>query len=227
MRDRRLPSRLLFSLTDVYEKEVSENRGDSDSMTQTFFARREGGENTRAIWSRLPLFWRFQLAGWAAFVPLTFPLRVVIPGALLLSFIRDGSSFALTLGMWVIYRRFLNEQNRYRAIVPVVTVVCLTAGLLQTGFLLLFHDIFPLEKEVFFITSVEFSLFYERTAILVCWSLLYFGIKQMRDGMERELRLSLVESEKRGAELKLLRAQMNPHFLCNSLTTIEARLGRQ
>ena len=185
----------------------------------------------RAIWSRLPLFWRFQLAGWAAFVPLTFPLKVVlagtIPGALLLSFIRDGSSFALTLGMRVIYRRFLNEQNRYRAIVPLVTVVCLTAGLLQTAFLLLFHDIFPLEKEVFFITSVEFSLFYEGTALLVCWSLLYVGIKQMSDGMERELRLSLVESEKRGAELKLLRAQMNPHFLFNSLTAIEAGLGKQ
>jgi len=49
----------------------------------------------------------------------------------------------------------------------------------------------------------------------------------MRDGMERELRLTLVESEKRGAELKLLRAQMNPHFLFNSLTCIEAGLGRQ
>jgi dihydroxyacid dehydratase/phosphogluconate dehydratase len=34
----------------------------------------------------------------------------------------------------------------------------------------------------------------------------------MRDGMERELRLILVESEKRAAELKMLRAQMNPHF---------------
>ena len=84
-----------------------------------------------------------------------------------------------------------------------------------------------MEQEVFFITSVEFSLFYERTALLVCWSLLYVGIKQMRDGMERALRLSLVESEKRGAELKLLRAQMNPHFLFNSLTAIEAGLGKQ
>jgi LytS/YehU family sensor histidine kinase len=187
--------------------------------------------NLRAILSRLPLFWRFQLAGWAVFVPLTFPLKVMlagtIPRALLLSFIRDGSSFALTLGMWVIYRRVLNKQTRYRVIVPVVTVVCLTAGLLQTGFVLLFHDIFPLEREVFLITSVEFSLFYERTAILFCWSLLYVGIKQMRAGMERELRLSLVESEKRGAELKLLRAQMNPHFLFNSLTSIEAGLGKQ
>jgi hypothetical protein len=86
--------------------------------------------NSRAIWSRLPLFWRFQLAGWAAFVPLTFPLKVVlagtIRGALLLSLIRDGSSFALTLAMRAIYRRFVNEQNRYRAIVSVVTVVWLT-----------------------------------------------------------------------------------------------------
>jgi hypothetical protein len=107
--------------------------------------------NLHAIWSRLPLFWRFQLPGWAAIVLLTFPLKVVlmgtIPGAILLSLIRDGSSFALTLGMRVIYRRFLKEQNRYPIIVPVVIVVCLTAGLLQTGFLLLFHDIFPLEKE--------------------------------------------------------------------------------
>jgi two-component system, LytTR family, sensor kinase len=199
-------------------------------MMQTPTAWHDVG-NLRATLSRLPLFWRFQLAGWAVFIPLTFPLKVMlagtIPGALLLSFVRDGSSFALTLGMWIIYRRVLNKQNRYRVIVPVVTVVCLTAGLLQTGFVLFFRDIFPLEREVFFITSVEFSLFYERTAILFCWSLLYVGIKQMRDSMERELRLTQVESEKRGAELKLLRAQMNPHFLFNSLTLIEAGLGKQ
>jgi hypothetical protein len=80
---------------------VSENRGDMDTM-QTLCERRKDGEKNRAIWSRLRLFWRFQLAGWAAFVPLTFPLKVVLAStilrALLLSFIRDGSSFALTLG---------------------------------------------------------------------------------------------------------------------------------
>ena len=148
----------------MFSERRSRRRGaGEDNMMQASGEPCHNVGNLRAIWSRLPLFWRFQLAGWAAFVPLTFPLKVVlagtIPGALLLSFIRDGSSFALTLGMRVIYRRFLNDQNRYRAIVPVVTVVCLTAGLLQTGFLLLFRDIFPLEKEVFFITSVEFSLF--------------------------------------------------------------------
>lgn len=200
-------------------------------MRQVSGERRKGGGSVRSLWSHLPLFWRFQLAGWAAIVLLTFPLKVAlagsIPGALVLSLIRDGSSFALTLGMWVIYRRLLREQTRYCAIVPVVTGVCLSAGILQTGLFLLLHDIFPLEKEIVFIRSVEFSLFYERTAVLVCWSLLYVGIKRMRDGMQRELRLSLLESEKRGAELKLLRAQMNPHFLFNALTTIEAASEKQ
>ncbi len=74
--------------------------------------------NLRAIWSRLPLFWRFQLAGWTAFVPLTFPLKVVlagtIPGALLQSFIRDGSSFALTLGMRVNHPYPRRRRQRLR-----------------------------------------------------------------------------------------------------------------
>jgi transcriptional regulator with XRE-family HTH domain len=105
-----------LSLADVFGEEISKKRGAcEDSMMQA-------SGDLRAIWPRLPLFWRFQLAGWAVFVPLTFPLKLVlagsIPGALFLSFIRDASSFALTLGMRVIYRRFLNEQNRYRAIVP-------------------------------------------------------------------------------------------------------------
>jgi sensor histidine kinase YesM len=185
----------------------------------------------RAILSRLPLFWRFQLAGWAVFVLLTFPLKVVlvgaIPEALLVCFIRDGSSFALTLAMRVIYHRFLRKETGHVGIVPLVTIVCLTGGLLQTGFFLLFHDLFPLQQGVLYIKSIEFSVFYERTGLLISWSLLYVGIKQMRDGMERDLRLSLIESEKREAELKLLRAQMNPHFLFNSLTSIEAGLGKQ
>jgi sensor histidine kinase YesM len=196
-------------------------------MRQVSGERRKGGGSVRSLWSHLPLFWRFQLAGWAAIVLLTFPLKVALAGSIPGALIRDGSSFALTLGMWVIYRRLLREQTRYCAIVPVVTGVCLSAGILQTGLFLLLHDIFPLEKEIVFIRSVEFSLFYERTAVLVCWSLLYVGIKQMRDGMQRELRLSLLESEKRGAELKLLRAQMNPHFLFNALTSIEAASEKQ
>lgn len=49
----------------------------------------------------------------------------------------------------------------------------------------------------------------------------------MLDGIKRDLRLLSIESEKRGAELQLLRAQMNPHFLFNALNTIQSGIGRQ
>src|SRR4029077_19356407 len=105
-------------------------------MTQTLLERGKDGEGTRGLWSHLPLFWRFQLAGWAAFVLLTLPLKVAligtISGALLLSVIRDGSSLALTLIMRVIYRRFLREQNRHHRTILLVSIVCLAGGLLQT-----------------------------------------------------------------------------------------------
>jgi sensor histidine kinase YesM len=225
------PARSLLFFSEVFGKAASQRAVDGNIVRQASGGRRKDRRSVRSIWSHLPLFWRFQLTGWAAIVLLTFPLKLAlagsIPGALVLSLIRDGSSFALTLGMWGIYRKLLREQTRSRAIVLLVTGVCLMAGILQTGLFLLLHDIFPLEKEIVFIRSVEFSLFYERTAVLVCWSLLYVGIKRMRDGMQRELRLSLLESERRGAELKLLRAQMNPHFLFNALTTIEAASGKR
>ena len=48
----------------------------------------------------------------------------------------------------------------------------------------------------------------------------------MRDGMERELQLILVESEKRGAELKMLRAQNAPAFSSMFVRLLEATIMR-
>src|SRR6476619_3473316 len=83
-------------LLPMFSERRSPRRGaGEDSMMQASGEPCHNLGDLRAIWSRLPLFWRFQLPGWAAIVLLTFPLKVVlmgtIPGALLLSFIRDGS----------------------------------------------------------------------------------------------------------------------------------------
>ena len=64
---------------------------------------------TTGIIKRLPLFWRFQIGGWLAFMAFSFPLNSVVladvPNSIIFSASRDGLGFFLTLGMREIYRR--------------------------------------------------------------------------------------------------------------------------
>jgi LytS/YehU family sensor histidine kinase len=66
-----------------------------------------------------------------------------------------------------------------------------------------------------------------RSMLFFAWSMLYFWIKALHEARERELRLSRAETRQREAELQMLRAQINPHFLFNSLNTVIAGLGRE
>jgi two-component system LytT family sensor kinase len=56
--------------------------------------------------------------------------------------------------------------------------------------------------------------------IYICWSCLYFGIKfyqAMQEASQRELKANALAHE---AQLKMLRYQLNPHFLFNTLNAI-------
>lgn len=179
----------------------------------------------------MPVFWRFQLGGWLAFTVFSFPLKWVIlesvPGSVLVSLYRDGLGFILTLGMRQIYRRVYHRKMRPLAVAGIVSAVSLAGGTVLTLFSLIFHHMFDFEEEKIFATSVIFAIFYFRTGLCAGWSLLYFAIKLMRDEMKRELQLARAESKQHSAEMRLLRAQMNPHFLYNALNAIIAEIGKQ
>lgn len=171
------------------------------------------------FWSRLSMFWRFQLAGWAAFIVATFPLKVEltsgVPVALFLVLIRDGSSFLLTLALAVFYRRFWSEKASQMA--ALIITGCIVAGVLQNGLFYLLRDLVPMTSEIFWNRSMIFSVFYERTGLLFAWSFLYFGVRHFTDGIQKRLQLALLE-------IQMLRAQMNPHFLFNALNTLKATI---
>lgn len=168
------------------------------------------------IWSKLPLFWRFQLAGWTAFVVVTLPLKFDlmggVSGAFLLCVVRDGSSFLLTVALRSLYRAFWSNKGGNMALLMILA--CTGAGIIQCGLFYPPREILPLESEVFRNRSMVF-VFYERTGLLFGWSFLYFGIRHFIEGTEKRLQLALLE-------IQMLRAQMNPHFLFNALNTLQA-----
>jgi signal transduction histidine kinase len=171
--------------------------------------------------SRMPLFWRFQLIGWAVFIAASFPLKLDLMGsfsaAFLLCLTRDGTSFLLTLGLRLIYRKYWSEN--FVVVAALIIAACTLGGLSQIAFFSLIRDFVPESGEIFPSRLMEFSLFYERTGLLYAWSFLYFGVRHAIEGVQRKLKLALLE-------IQMLRAQMNPHFLFNALNTVLADIGK-
>lgn len=161
--------------------------------------------------------------GWTAFAIMAFPVNLLLSGtvaAALCSFIvRNGFSFAITLAMRAIYARVYQNHKEPGWIAVTVGIVSVAAGLLQLPFHYFLGNLFPFEEKTIFDQSIYLAIFYYRTGLFTCWSLLYFGIRQMREGIERDLRLALLE-------IQMLRAQMNPHFLYNAFNTLLADAGK-
>jgi hypothetical protein len=72
------------------------------------------GKVLGGIWDRIPLFWRFQLVGWLAFMIFSSPSKWVmletIPTSVLVPLYRDGLGFLISIGMREICRRCYSEK---------------------------------------------------------------------------------------------------------------------
>lgn len=122
----------------------------------------------------------------------------------------DGASIALTFGLRAVYIRLTRRSDEFFWLGIAVVVLCICGGFLQAILHWFVGDIFPSEHRTIFGNSVALGIFYFRFGVLVCWSLLYLFIERQREESERELRL--------------LRAQMNPHLLSNAMQHIQAEL---
>jgi len=173
-------------------------------------------------------FWFLQMAGWGGFLVLQAAIRTYIfhdaGKAVIITMIMDPCAFLLTLAMRACFRRMgIFTFNRWQ--VALGAVLCSLAAAAVMGSI--WHGIILLtDWELIFATQANLRLIpmFYYFVILTAWSYLYFWLGAEKRADEEYERAIQAESETLRTELKFLRAQLDPHFLCNVLNGIVAEI---
>jgi len=162
-------------------------------------------------------FWPLQCGGWIGYS--IIPLGAWLAGGLhspdyvWLAFTRGASGFVLTSALRPLCRRLFEARLHYAALLPLLVVASLFLGILELEAIRGIGALLGIASSGLEEGSVNTGLVMLRSIVLLLWFLLYFGVKSLQQSAKKE-------HEFRDAEARLLRSQMNPHFLFNALTTI-------
>ena len=167
------------------------------------------------------LFWSLHAAGWAAYgitqyfgallyeKPASYA-RVIVVSAL--------AGFVLSMPMRYIYQRLSNRQPRTMILGVLATCYVTALGL---------RFVINLSYKTFVEPDWQARTLFEffggalsTTYLLLCWSVLYFGIKFYESQRKQEEAMLKAVALAQEAQLKMLRYQLNPHFLFNTLNAI-------
>ncbi|MBU2033391.1 MAG: histidine kinase [Alphaproteobacteria bacterium] len=165
-------------------------------------------------------FWYLQLGGWGG----AFLLRAISAFAneqaldfVVILLIQAVTGFSLSLILSVIYRQLINRR-------PLVTWSSTALALALAVGIHAFIDSWVLDLarpsgETDFVRLFVGIYFYDLT-LLGAWSALYYAINYFLQVEEQADRLERLEMQATSAQLEMLRYQLNPHFLFNTLNSI-------
>jgi two-component system LytT family sensor kinase len=177
--------------------------------------------------NRAALFWTLHIGGWLAYAVSQYVGSLLydtkyehMSGYLTVILIAAASGFLLSLELRYIYRRLWTRSPR--VIVAVALVSCYLFALIwrvivNSAVLRYMSDQMDWDVQ----SGLEFfAQAMSSTYLLLCWTGIYFGIKyyeSLQQQREATLRAATLAQE---AQLKMLRYQLNPHFLFNTLNAI-------
>lgn len=165
-------------------------------------------------------FWNLQSAGWAGVLALRGisgiangqPLGFLLP--IIISTI---TGYSISLLLSVVYKNLIHQK-------PIITWVTTIISLLLATALFAFIDawVFVIQNPAIgtgFLTLFTGYVFLDFT-MLGAWSALYFAINFFLRVEEQNDQLLRLETQATRAQLAMLRYQLNPHFLFNTLNSI-------
>lgn len=171
--------------------------------------------------NREKLFWTLHTGGWAGFAIVYYigsfisDMRSIWLFVILLN---AYSGWLLTIPLRYIYR-WARTQSVWTMLLTVIgsayTVAVIWAVVKNVNYWEIYkHGYRPEEWFMYFKNTINSLI------MVVCWSGLYFGIKNFQM-LQREKQNALKASTMaHQAHLKMLRYQLNPHFLFNTLNAI-------
>ncbi len=178
-------------------------------------------------------FWTLHLIGWGAYGLIWYlaslPGYADLGASPAIAAVRVGYYVTigalLTLAFRPLYRRLWRRNAPLVKLLPIV-VGCALLG--TVVWIVLFEGIkWPMDAPAFQGASIwAFARPYVSNAlVLMAWSALYFGVKYQHDLQRQQRRTLRAETLAREAQLDMLRYQLNPHFLFNTLNTLRALIG--
>jgi two-component system LytT family sensor kinase len=181
------------------------------------------------------LFWTLQAVGWSGWA-FSFYLGVLFWGKVpsehylwylpLISLIGMG----LTLLLRTLYRS-LWERSIVRQVAAIVLASYLAGAAWMACRATLFYQIFPDERRAYEQEGMAWHSYFDGTIsafwVMLVWSALYFGIGHYLQSQEEKERWLKAVNMAHQAQLKMLRYQLNPHFLFNTLNAISTLILEQ
>lgn len=176
-------------------------------------------------------FWFVNITGWVIFV--FIDCLLIIPQmslgftGYLLNILAWFTAFLLTPGLHFIYKRYLYRTKKIPITIVYIFICSFIASIIAfiNAHLVyyIFHNL-SWEKLIKIITTAEFVINKEAQLfpLYVAWSVLYFGIKLWIDLTEEQERTEKANLLARSSQLEMLRYQLNPHFLFNTLSSLRA-----
>lgn len=175
------------------------------------------------FFQQLPAFWKCQLAGWGLLIPYAFITRLAFWEdyrlATTLTLALEPLAFVLSLGMRWLYRKLRLKRLEIWKVILLAVAVSLLASVVELVFAEWVLSI--LSDRMGDGRLLRLGFFW---AIFFLWSLGYFWLRNEFEERKERKKLGEVEIANQRAELAMLRLQLNPHFLFNSLTNIEQEI---
>lgn len=174
-------------------------------------------------------FWKLNLVIWSVFGVFGFLIRYAAitdaQRAFCLTLLQEPLAFLISGGLYLVYRRpSLSDPFRVKSAAWMI-FLCVAAGLLQAAIvrgvveIAGWHTTGWTPREEWLFRIIFISLLY------LTWSLTFFALKTRDAARIEHQRAAQAASEAQRMELQLLRAQLDPHFLFNSLNGIASEIS--